>query len=78
MNQLEIGIWEERANQAQAALDSFFWNEAIKMYNIETPCPNGECNTIFHYWWIPCCGCIGRWTTADWRELVCQKAFRTS
>lgn len=52
MNQLEIGIWEERANQAQAALDSFFWNEAIKMYNIETPCPNGECNTIFHYWWM--------------------------
>ncbi|MNB96185.1 Glycosyl hydrolase family 76 [compost metagenome] len=52
MNQLEIGIWEARANQAQAALDSFFWNEAIKMYNIETPCPNGECNTIFHYWWM--------------------------
>ena len=22
------------------------------MYNIETPCPNGECNTIFHYWWM--------------------------
>lgn len=52
MNQLEIGIWEERANQAQAALDSLFWNDAIKMYNIETPCPNGECNTIFHYWWM--------------------------
>ncbi|WP_339168239.1 glycoside hydrolase family 76 protein [Paenibacillus sp. FSL H7-0943] len=52
MNQLEIGIWEERANQAQAALDSLFWNEAIKMYNIETPCPNGDCNTIFHYWWM--------------------------
>lgn len=52
MNQLVIGIWEERANQAQAALDSLFWNDAINMYNIETPCPNGECNTIFHYWWM--------------------------
>jgi predicted alpha-1,6-mannanase (GH76 family) len=52
MNKLEIGVWEERANQAQEALDTLFWNDAIKMYNIETPCPNGECNTIFHYWWM--------------------------
>ncbi|MBW7458212.1 AGE family epimerase/isomerase, partial [Paenibacillus sepulcri] len=52
MNQLKLGIWEKRADQAQDALEHLFWNESIGMYNIETPCPNGECNTIFHYWWM--------------------------
>ncbi|WP_438349478.1 glycoside hydrolase family 76 protein [Paenibacillus sp. FA6] len=52
MNLLELGIWETRADQAQEALDTLFWNESIGMYNIETPCPNGECNTVFHYWWM--------------------------
>lgn len=50
--QLEPGLWEERAEEAQKALDLFFWNESIGMYNIETPCPDGACNTIFHYWWM--------------------------
>lgn len=49
---LEPGLWEERAEEAQEALDRFFWNESIGMYNIETPCPDGACNTIFHYWWM--------------------------
>jgi predicted alpha-1,6-mannanase (GH76 family) len=44
--------WSKRADLAQAALESQFWNEHIGLYNIETPCPNGECNTIFHYWWM--------------------------
>lgn len=44
--------WSARAQAAQDALDDFFWNGHIGMYNIETPCPNGECNTIFHYWWM--------------------------
>lgn len=52
MNQLELGIWEKRADQAQDALEHLFWNESIGMYNIQTPCPNGECSTIFHYWWM--------------------------
>ncbi|KGE17401.1 glycoside hydrolase family 76 protein [Paenibacillus wynnii] len=52
MNPYKLGIWEERADQAQEALDALFWNESLEMYNIETPCPNGECNTIFHYWWM--------------------------
>ncbi|MFE4709595.1 glycoside hydrolase family 76 protein [Paenibacillus sp. NPDC056722] len=52
MNQLKLKLWDERADQAQGALDTLFWNEDIGMYNIETPCPNGECNTIFHYWWM--------------------------
>ncbi|QQZ64307.1 glycosyl hydrolase [Paenibacillus sonchi] len=49
---LEAGLWGERAEEAQEALDHFFWNESIGLYNIETPCPNGECNTVFHYWWM--------------------------
>ncbi|MDQ0116049.1 glycoside hydrolase family 76 protein [Paenibacillus harenae] len=52
MNQAEHGIWERRADEAQSALESLFWNESIGMYNIETPCPDGACNTIFHYWWM--------------------------
>lgn len=44
--------WSKRADLAQAALDEQFWNGEIGLYNIETPCPNGECNTIFHYWWM--------------------------
>lgn len=44
--------WHRRADDAQAALDYYFWNDGIQMFNIETPCPNGECNTIFHYWWM--------------------------
>ncbi|WP_229750014.1 glycoside hydrolase family 76 protein [Paenibacillus nasutitermitis] len=52
MNQVEHGLWDERADQAQETLERLFWNESIGMYNIETPCPNGECNTIFHYWWM--------------------------
>jgi predicted alpha-1,6-mannanase (GH76 family) len=41
-----------RADEAQQALDAMFWNDAIRMYNIATPCPDGKCNTIFHYWWM--------------------------
>lgn len=41
-----------RANEAQRILEERFWNESISMYDIETPCPSGECNTIFHYWWM--------------------------
>ncbi|MDQ6419735.1 glycoside hydrolase family 76 protein [Paenibacillus sp. LHD-117] len=44
--------WSNRAGIAQTALDIEFWNGQINLYNIETPCPNGECNTIFHYWWM--------------------------
>ncbi|MBJ6362985.1 glycoside hydrolase family 76 protein [Paenibacillus sp. GCM10012307] len=51
MNQLGQS-WSERAEQAQAALERHYWNGDIRMYNIETPCPNGACNTIFHYWWM--------------------------
>lgn len=52
MNQTAIGAWEKRADEAQAALEHYFWNDSIRMYNIETPCPDGSCNTIFHYWWM--------------------------
>ncbi|MGO4546072.1 glycoside hydrolase family 76 protein [Paenibacillus sp. 2TAB23] len=52
MSQMAIGVWEKRADESQSALEQFFWNGEIKMYNIETPCPNGICNTIFHYWWM--------------------------
>ncbi|GIO10549.1 glycoside hydrolase [Cohnella xylanilytica] len=44
--------WNERAEEAQQALERAMWNPSIRMYDIETPCPNGECNTIFHYWWM--------------------------
>ncbi|CAI6015826.1 glycoside hydrolase family 76 protein [Cohnella sp. JJ-181] len=44
--------WNDRAKDAQQALDREMWNPAIRMYNIETPCPEGACNTIFHYWWM--------------------------
>lgn len=46
------GIWTKRADEAQRALERHFWNDSIRMYNIETPCPDGACNTIFHYWWM--------------------------
>ncbi|MFC5653529.1 glycoside hydrolase family 76 protein [Paenibacillus solisilvae] len=52
MKQAELSLWEKRADEAQEALDRLFWNDSIRMYNIETPCQNGECNTIFHYWWM--------------------------
>ncbi|GAE05978.1 glycoside hydrolase family 76 protein [Paenibacillus sp. JCM 10914] len=46
------GVWTKRADEAQRALEQHFWNDSIRMYNIETPCPDGACNTIFHYWWM--------------------------
>ncbi|MBB6675316.1 glycoside hydrolase family 76 protein [Cohnella nanjingensis] len=45
-------LWNDRAEKAQQALDREFWNPSIRMYDIETPCPDGACNTIFHYWWM--------------------------
>ncbi|MBU5444502.1 glycoside hydrolase family 76 protein [Paenibacillus sp. MSJ-34] len=45
-------LWADRAEKAQLALEQLFWNPRIDMYNIEVPCPNGECNDIFHYWWM--------------------------
>ncbi|MFD2615033.1 glycoside hydrolase family 76 protein [Paenibacillus gansuensis] len=45
-------VWENRAEEAQQALESLFWNQNIQLYDIEIPCPNGECNTVFHYWWM--------------------------
>ncbi|MBD2846618.1 glycosyl hydrolase [Paenibacillus sp. IB182496] len=45
-------IWQARADAAQRTLDEQYWNTGIGMYNIQTPCPNGDCNTIFHYWWM--------------------------
>jgi predicted alpha-1,6-mannanase (GH76 family) len=44
--------WSARADLAQKALRERFWNPGIGMYDIETPCPEGACNTIFHYWWM--------------------------
>ncbi|MFC4596666.1 glycoside hydrolase family 76 protein [Cohnella hongkongensis] len=44
--------WAARADLAQQALAERYWNAGIGMFDIETPCPNGECNTIFHYWWM--------------------------
>ncbi|MCI3921104.1 glycosyl hydrolase [Paenibacillus sp. TRM 82003] len=52
MQDVRRGVWGARADQAQRSLDERFWNPAIGMYDIATPCPNGECNTIFHYWWM--------------------------
>lgn len=52
MNQTTTGLWGERADRAQQALDQQFWNESILMYDIQTPCKNGDCNDIFHYWWM--------------------------
>lgn len=49
---METIQWGSRADEAQTALETLFWNDSIRLYNIETPCPNGECNTIFHYWWM--------------------------
>lgn len=45
-------VWDKRADEAQRALDTQFWNPSIRMYNIAAPCPDGKCNTIFHYWWM--------------------------
>ncbi|MDB4866264.1 MAG: glycosyl hydrolase [Cohnella sp.] len=45
-------LWMDRADQAQQSLDRLFWNSGINMYDIEIPCPDGACNTIFHYWWM--------------------------
>ncbi|WP_308637566.1 glycoside hydrolase family 76 protein [Paenibacillus silvisoli] len=44
--------WESRAEEAQQALAELFWNPAIRLFDIEIPCPGGACNTIFHYWWM--------------------------
>ncbi|SEO38350.1 glycoside hydrolase family 76 protein [Paenibacillus sp. OV219] len=45
-------VWENRAEEAQQALSALFWNPSIRLYDIEIPCPDGVCNTIFHYWWM--------------------------
>ncbi len=44
--------WAERAEQSQLALENLYWNSSIQLYDIEIPCPDGKCNTIFHYWWM--------------------------
>ncbi|MFS0725721.1 glycoside hydrolase family 76 protein [Paenibacillus sp. 1P07SE] len=44
--------WQSRADEAQQVLEREYWNPSIRMYNIQTPCPGGDCNTIFHYWWM--------------------------
>lgn len=46
------GDWARKADEAQRVLEDRFWNEELSMYDIETPCPDGECNVIFHYWWM--------------------------
>jgi predicted alpha-1,6-mannanase (GH76 family) len=51
-NQMQTTIWEARAETAQRMLEARFWNPEINMYDIRTPCPGGNCNTIFHYWWM--------------------------
>jgi len=51
-SETKIDEWRRRADEAQQALDAMFWNDAIRMYNIAAPCPDGKCNTIFHYWWM--------------------------
>jgi len=48
----EAMLWDNRAERTQTALEELFWNPSIGLYDIEIPCPNGECNTIFHYWWM--------------------------
>ncbi|MGO4107586.1 glycoside hydrolase family 76 protein [Paenibacillus sp. YAF4_2] len=45
-------MWAARAEEAQQALEQLYWNPSINMYDIEIPCPDGACNTIFHYWWM--------------------------
>ncbi|CAG7654322.1 glycoside hydrolase family 76 protein [Paenibacillus allorhizosphaerae] len=52
MKEETLYLWQSRAQEAQHTFDSCFWNADIRMYNIESPCPDGECNTIFHYWWM--------------------------
>ncbi|WP_372662268.1 glycoside hydrolase family 76 protein [Cohnella sp.] len=51
-NRIQAGTWKRRAEEAQRTLDEKFWNPSIDMYDIQTPCPDGSCNTIFHYWWM--------------------------
>ncbi|WP_245600028.1 glycoside hydrolase family 76 protein [Paenibacillus harenae] len=51
-NDVKAAIWGTRAETAQRTLEARFWNPAIDMYDIKTPCPGGSCNTIFHYWWM--------------------------
>ncbi|MBM7568445.1 glycoside hydrolase family 76 protein [Paenibacillus sacheonensis] len=45
-------MWANRAEEAQQALADLYWNPSIRLYDIEIPCPDGACNTIFHYWWM--------------------------
>ncbi|MBB3113929.1 putative alpha-1,6-mannanase (GH76 family) [Paenibacillus phyllosphaerae] len=45
-------VWTARAEAAQQALEQLYWNPSINLYDIEIPCPDGACNTIFHYWWM--------------------------
>ncbi|WP_187434163.1 glycoside hydrolase family 76 protein [Paenibacillus methanolicus] len=44
--------WASRAEAAQQALEQLYWNPSIRLYDIEIPCEDGACNTIFHYWWM--------------------------
>jgi predicted alpha-1,6-mannanase (GH76 family) len=49
---LHTTIGPARADSAQMAFRDHFWNAETGLYDIETPCPGGACNTIFHYWWM--------------------------
>ncbi len=51
-HEMTATLWQARADEAQRMLEERYWNPSIRMYNIQSPCPNGECNTIFHYWWM--------------------------
>ncbi len=42
---------ERRADEAQNVLETQYWNQARKLFDNWTPCPDDLCNERFHYWW---------------------------
>ncbi|HEY0827357.1 MAG TPA: glycoside hydrolase family 76 protein [Bacilli bacterium] len=47
---IEQTVWNNRADQAQAALSELYWNQESRMFDNVTLCLD-LCNEQFHYWW---------------------------
>lgn len=46
------GMWAERAEAAQTALDGAFWDAKRGLYNNAAPCILQLCTDPFNYWWM--------------------------
>ncbi|MCR2804019.1 glycoside hydrolase family 76 protein [Paenibacillus soyae] len=47
-----VGVWAERAEEAQQQFQTSFWDEGRGLYNNAAPCMLQLCTDPFNYWWL--------------------------